>query len=299
MTEIDFDKALTAFAEPDMPVTVEFTVQMDFVQKLPEILSNIEKIKSWATARTENDRTLILRTDEDFEKARERCAEINKIIKSIDDKRKEVKKEYTAPLEIFEKSLKEPIAILQSARENLWGQVLKSEDRVKSEKEADFKNYWESISADNPYRTFEQIFDRSWLNKGKRKEAVYSAMDDAYNAICTDIAAIKGLGSKYEVSLLEYYRENHSIAQIIAYNARLTAAESRQQAEGGTDKQILPSENSKPAQNVYENEKGMPDDAEESMTMDFRVYATKTQLTKLKEFLNANKIKYGRVPKGE
>ena len=298
MAEIDFDKALTAFAEPDMPVTVEFTVQMDFVQKLPQILSNIEKIKSWATARTENDRTLILRTDEDFEKARERCAEINKIIKSIDDKRKEVKKEYTAPLEIFEKSLKEPIAILQSARENLWGQVLEAEDRVKSEKEADFRNYWESISADNPYRTFEQIFDRSWLNKGKRKEAVYSAMDDAYNAICTDIAAIKGLGSKYEVSLLEYYRENHSIAQIIAYNARLAAAESRQQAESNSDKQI-PSENLKPVQSVYESEKGMPDDAEESMTMDFRVYATKTQLAKLKEFLNANKIKYGRVPKGE
>lgn len=298
MTEIDFDKALTAFAEPDMPVTVEFTVQMDFVQKLPQILSNIEKIKSWATARTENDRTLILRTDDDFEKARERCAEINKIIKSIDDKRKEVKKEYTAPLEIFEKSLKEPIAILQSARENLWGQVLEAEDRVKSEKEADYKSYWESISADNPYRTFEQIFDRSWLNKGKRKEAVYSAMDDVYNAICTDIAAIKGLGSKYEVSLLEYYRENHSIAQIIACNARLAAAESRQQAESGTDKQI-PSENSKPVQSVYENEKGTPDDTEESMTMDFRVYATKTQLAKLKEFLNANKIKYGRVPKGE
>ena len=39
MAEIDFDKALTAFAEPDMPVTVEFTVQMDFVQKLPQILS--------------------------------------------------------------------------------------------------------------------------------------------------------------------------------------------------------------------------------------------------------------------
>lgn len=299
MTEIDFDKALTAFAEPDAPVTVEFTVQMDFVQKLPQILSNIEKIKSWAAARTENDRTLILRTDEDFEKARERCAEINKIIKSIDDKRKEVKKEYTAPLEIFEKSLKEPIAILQSARENLWGQVLEAENRVKSEKEADYKSYWESISADNPYRTFEQISDRSWLNKGKRKETVYSAMDDAYKAICTDIAAIKGLGSEYEVSLLEYYRENHSIAQIIAYNARLAAAESRQQAGNGSDKQQIPSENSKPVQNAYESDKGMPDDAEESMTMDFRVYATKTQLAKLKEFLNANKIKYGRVPKGE
>ena len=299
MTEIDFDKALTAFAEPDMPVTVEFTVQMDFVRKLPQILSNIEKIKSWATARTENDRTLILRTDEDFEKARERCAEINKIIKSIDDKRKEVKKEYTAPLEIFEKSLKEPIAILQSARENLWGQVLEAENRVKSEKEADYKSYWKSISTDNPYRTFEQISDRSWLNKGKRKETVYSAMDDAYKAICTDIAAIKGLGSKYEVSLLEYYRENHSIAQIIAYNARLAAAESRQQAGNGSDKQQIPSENSKPVQNAYESDKGMPDDAEESMTMDFRVYATKTQLAKLKEFLNANKIKYGRVPKGE
>ena len=123
-------------------------------------------------------------------------------------------------------------------------------------------------------------------------------MDNANNAICTDIAAIKGLGSKYEVSLLEYYRENHSIAQIIAYNARLVAAESRQQAEAGTDKQI-PSENSKPVQSVYGNEKGAPDETEESMTMDFRVYATKTQLAKLKEFLNANKIKYGRVPKGE
>ena len=45
------------------------------------------------------------------------------------------------------------------------------------------------------------------------------------------------------------------------------------------------------------NESQMEEEREEDVrTIDFRIYATDSQLFKLKNFLVENKIKYGRVP---
>ena len=90
-----------------IPQSVEFSVSTDFISNLPQILSNIEEVRQWAVSQTETDRSLKLVSDEDFDTAKKRCAEINKVVQRIDDKRKEVKKAYTEPYDIFEKKLKE------------------------------------------------------------------------------------------------------------------------------------------------------------------------------------------------
>ena len=117
--------------------TVEFMVQGDFVKNLPQILSNVQEIKVWAEEQTRLDRSLILQTDEDFDNGRKRCATINKVIQSIEAKRKDVKKAYNEPYEIFEKSLKEVTTVLTEAKDNLWGQITQAENDAKARKEAE------------------------------------------------------------------------------------------------------------------------------------------------------------------
>ena len=91
----------TAIAELNkeqyIPKSIEFTVQEDFAKNLPQIVSNLEQVEAWAIAQTEQDRNLVLLTEEDFETAKERSAQLNKQIKLIEDKRKEIKKAYNQP----------------------------------------------------------------------------------------------------------------------------------------------------------------------------------------------------------
>ncbi|MBR2870700.1 MAG: DUF1351 domain-containing protein, partial [Clostridia bacterium] len=83
-----------------VPSSIEFTVQEDFINNLPQIISNVEQLAVWAKAQTEADKNLILTSDDDFDKAKKRCADIKKVVKSINDKRISVKKAYSQPIDI-------------------------------------------------------------------------------------------------------------------------------------------------------------------------------------------------------
>ena len=107
MSDKNIERAVAELEAAERHGEISFEVKDDFVKQLPEILSNIEAVKDWAIATTQHDKTLILETDEDFENAKTRCADINRIIKAIDGKRKEVKDEYNKPFKVFEDKLKE------------------------------------------------------------------------------------------------------------------------------------------------------------------------------------------------
>ncbi len=77
-----------------MPKKTEFLVDHSFVEKLPEILSTIDKVIAAVRVQTETDRNLILVSDEDFTQATSRCALLNKQRDLIKAEIKEVKSEY-------------------------------------------------------------------------------------------------------------------------------------------------------------------------------------------------------------
>lgn len=278
-----------------VPQTMDFVVKDDFVKNLPQILSNVKELGEWAKRQTEADRNLILTTDDDFENAKKRCADINKVVKNIEDKRKQVKKEYNTPYEIFEKELKEVTAILNTARDNLWGQVTKAEQEIKDKLENHYRNYFEAKAEESgitAYKTWEQIFDPKWLNKGKKANTVLEEIDGKIETVKHELTAIKALQSEFESVLLVRYTEGYTMTDIITYDSRLKtekqAIETRKQevkenTQSTTEKTIVP-----PKEMVI-------DETEEVFATDFRVWTTKQQLVELGQYLRDNGIRYGKV----
>lgn len=270
-------------AEPVQRASLEFIVNDDFVKSLPQIISNINEIKAEITERTETDRTLVLQTEEDFDNARKRCAELNKVADAIDKKRREVKKEYNKPYEQFEAALKDTVAVITSAKDNLWKQITDAEEAVKKRKRQEYEEYYADAGEFvAPYRSWEQIFKKEWLNKGCSREKVRGEINDIIKDVQDDLDAIDNLKSEFHTALIDKYRSGANLKEVIAYGIALQDAkmreESRRTIESLTNTQNKETE-------------------EETVTVDFRVTCTKKQLGELKNFLNWNNIKYGRVPK--
>ena len=290
----------TAIAELNkeqyIPRSIEFTVQEDFAKNLPQIVSNLAEVKAWAEQQTKSDREIVLLTEEDFDNARERCAKLNKMIKFIEDKRKEVKKEYNRPYDVFEKATKEVVEVLSSAREHQWSQVIKAEEEVKEQKKQCLHEYWEKLNSEaiGGYRKFEQIFDTKWLNKGTKVETACAEMDKIFETSVSDVMAIRSLNSEFEVSLIEYYKDGHNVSEVIAYNNRLQA---QKQAQIEREEQIKA--NTQPKQETtnlpQKNEPVFEIEQEELISMQFEVVCTHSQLTALGNYMKQNGIKYGRI----
>lgn len=264
---------------------LEFVVDGDFAKQLPKILSNIEEIKKEIIERTEADRNLVLTTEEDFEKAKKRCAELNKVVAAIDEKRKEVKKAYVKPYEQFEKALKDTTAVITEAKNNLWGQITAAEDTEKTRKEEQLKAYWEEQATyEKSYRTWDQIFRKEWLNKSYTVDKACVEIDEIISDINTDIGLIENLDSPFETVLFDKYKAGALIKDVIAYNIMLIDQQKERDKQKALEKLRTPAPET-------------PVEDDPIMTVDFRVVCRKSQLTELKGFLQMHDIKYGRVPK--
>lgn len=273
--------------------SIEFMVQEDFINNLPTIISNLEQVEQWAIAQTQNDRTMVLLTDEDFDNAKERSAQLNKQIKLIEDKRKEIKKAYNQPYEAFEKATKRVTAVLSEARENLWSQVTKAEEERKVVKQSQLRALWENMNKEETiggYRSFEQIANPKWLNKTVSIEQALCEMQEIYKAQCEDISTIFSLNSEFVLSLVEYYKDGHGIGEVIAYNNRLNAQKQAQIERNGnigivTQKEEVAKEYGKNNEPVEE----------EKIRMEFYVCCTSEKLKALGAYMRENGIEYGRI----
>lgn len=287
-------------AQKKMPQKIEFVVE-DFTKNLPEIISNCKNLQAWAQERTELDRSLVLTTEEDFEQARTRCATLNKIKEQVDAKRKEVKKLYTQPYDVFEAEIKKVINTLQTARDNLWNQITVAENEIKQKKENEYKEYWTSKGITE--RKWEQIADKRWLNKGMSSDNVKKSIDEIADSIKSDVETIKSLGSPFEVELLAYYERGYALGDVVKHNidlqARQKALETAKVAAQSSSRPE-PSEATVPEKPVPSDAKTDNSQIEDAVKIvDFRIWATSEQLKKLREFLVSCQIKYGRVPTNE
>ena len=88
------------------------------VKGLPEIREEIKKI-------AETFKVVI--SEDQVKDAKKDAAKLNKLAKALDDKRKEVKKAYEAPLKEFETQMKELVAEIKEARAFLDSQIKKYE----------------------------------------------------------------------------------------------------------------------------------------------------------------------------
>ena len=129
---------------------------------------NFEEIKSYLAEQLESYRNLVY-TEDNLKLAKADKAKLNKLKKALDDRRKEIKKEYMEPYLILEGQIKELTAMIDEPLAEIKAFTDRVEEARKAERREEIKRYYDSISAplgelaDLLFES-EAFIDKKWLN---------------------------------------------------------------------------------------------------------------------------------------
>ena len=150
------------------------------------------------------------------------------IAKEIDDRRKDVKREFLRPLELFEQECN-----------SIRDQVKEAADKIAAvEKEADEKRRFERENAlQEDYMAyagvlvdvvpFAKIFDPKWLNKGTSYDKAREAMEHQVNSITSDWESLKAIRLENQSVAEAHFFEHLDLGAAIAHANEQLAAQKR------------------------------------------------------------------------
>lgn len=258
------------------------------VKQLPIIQEQLQQIKADVTARVEKALSLVC-TEDTVTVVKNERTNLNKELKSWEEKRKEVKTAIMTPYDQFEAVYKECISdIFKKADSELKSKIDSVENELKEKKATAIKDFF------NEYRQSKGIdfisFEHAGINVTlsaslkSLKEQVTTFID----RVSDDLNLIDTQEHKDEI-LYEYKRSlNVSFAITTVANrykaieeARAKEAERQEKAEAEQKVVEQVVEALTPPTVVPPTERG-----EQIFTLAFKVRGTRTQLKALKEFLN-------------
>lgn len=173
---------------------------------------------------------MVLR-EEDVAEGKNVLARIRKVEKTIDDYRKSIKRDFTAPLAAFEEKCKALTAVCYESETNLSEQINKYAEQRKAEKLAGLRSYFEdNVGEMKPYLRYEQIENPRWANTTYSVEQAQQDIKQAIDKCADGVNAIRSLDSEFEATLLTAYAKNHDLATVMKMNGELSETKKREQA---------------------------------------------------------------------
>lgn len=158
---------------------------------LKPISFNYEELKTELESKLTYYNNLVV-TEDTIGKGKEERANLNKLKTAIDDKRKEIEKEFNKPLEALKSQCKELVGMIDSASKSIDKQVKAFEDAEKDKKQAEIEELFENHIGDlNGLVTLDKIFDAKWLNKGSKLKEIDKEIKDKLFKIDNNIKIIK------------------------------------------------------------------------------------------------------------
>lgn len=149
---------------------------------------NHEEIKQEMAAKVADYKATVY-DDDQIKEAKADRAELNKLIKTLEDKRKEIKKQCLEPYEKFEKQMKELVAIVQEPVELIDKQVKAYEEKQKVLKLQQIRHIYEGLDF-NGFE-FYQIENIKWLNASYSITAIEEELKNKAEEIAADLQIIK------------------------------------------------------------------------------------------------------------
>lgn len=174
----------------------------------------------------------VVYTEENMQQAKGDRAELNRLIKDIEDVRKKVKKKINEPYDTFEKELKEVTALIQKPVGMIDKQIKDFEDQQKEEKKASIKAAYDEVIGDlAEVLPFEKVFDIRYLNKTYKLGTAQAEVREKIQKVRTDLETIDSLESKYKLNAKDVYIKTLDISKALAENKRLSELEEKLEAE--------------------------------------------------------------------
>lgn len=259
---------------------------------------NYKELKKEIEEKTAPYKGLIV-TEDAIPVAKTDLANLRKLEKAIDDRRKAVKKEYNAPYMTFEAQIKDILSDIQAAEGNIDGQIKEFERRADEEKLGRIKLYF-NLAFGNLSKSvsFDKVYNPKWLNKGYKMSDIEAEISKVANDLRDNIETVKGLKSGHELSLMRTLFFTLDIGEVLKeHNALEALAEARKAEEQEKAKQVVaddPKTEDTATQTPVEPEFTV-DTPEPVQEIAFRVWVTVDQKAALRNFLVSNGIRYGKV----
>ena len=278
-------------------------LKVDEIKELSPIKFNYEEIKNWVIEKSKEYKSIVY-TEDTIENARTDRATLNKVTKAINDEKIRLKKEVLKPFEDFEKKCKELQGIMSEATNSIDSQIKSFEEKEQNKKREQIKEIFNTQIGDfKDLISFETIFNSRWLNKTYSIKNIEEEIKHIVVKTNNDFEVIDGQ-IKDEVinkQVKAYYFNNITEPTVLGNSLQegLKIVEANKKLEEFKKQQEIKQENKNEIKTeevkvntekveVRENQKTIE-------TIDFRVWVTKEQKMRLREFLIQNNIKYGKV----
>ena len=210
---------------------LEFKLTTDITPiKQTVLTANFEEVEAQLRELMSPYEKMVLR-EEDVAEGKNVLARIRKVEKTIDDYRKSIKRDFTAPLTAFEEKCKALTAVCYESETNLSEQINRYAEQKKQEKLSALRVYFDVNVGDmENFLTFEQIENPKWGNVTYAQEQAESEIRQAID-MCTDgVSAIRSLKSEFEATLLTAYAKNHNLSDVMKMNGELAETKRREDA---------------------------------------------------------------------
>lgn len=185
---------------------------------------NFEELKNEITTKSELYKNMVY-TDDTIKTAKEDRASLNKFIKALEDKRKEVKKQCLEPYNHFEKQVKELVRIINEPVTLIGEQITEFEEREKAAKREEVERLFNEAGFE-PFVKLEQIFDPKWLNKSSSLKSIATELKNIAERIKSDLAVLNEI-SEFQFEATETYKDTLDISKAIAEKNRLVEMQKR------------------------------------------------------------------------
>ena len=254
---------------------------------------NYDELKKEIADRTLPYKGLIV-TEDAIPTAKADLAKLRKLEKAIDDRRKDVKKEYNAPYMEFEAKVKDILKDIQEAEQNIDSQVKGFEKQAEDEKLSQIQKFFGLAFGELAKDIrFEKVYNPKWLNKGYKMSDIEAEISKMANDLRDNVDAVKALKSENEDALLRKLYETLDMGAVMKEQAALNAIAEERKAR--IVQIVEEAKRANPTPSQEPTEAFTVDTPEPLQQIDFRVWVSQSQKAALKNFLVSNGIQYGSV----
>ena len=200
---------------------------------LGSLVTNANDIKKYVSEKL-NEYSVDNYTGDAKQAAKDK-AEINNAIKTLNDRRIALEKEWNMPFQEFKNIISETTDMMKSASSKLDVIVKNEENKEKEEKRRKIMELWEAKKFNLVPQ--DRIFNARWLNKTYKLATIDVELDDIINRINGDLASLDAFGEDTAVlkdlylSTLNLQSTLNKGAELKANRERLIALEAQKKAE--------------------------------------------------------------------
>ena len=174
----------------------------------------------------------IVYTEETVKTAKNDRAELNNLVKAIDERRKKVKEVINQPYAEFEKELKEITDLIKKQSAEIDEQVKAFETAEKEEKRAKIMEAYEKAVGNlAEILPFSKVFDQRYLNKTCKLESAIADVQKKIEQVKTDLETIESVCGKYKLNAKDIYVRTMDLSKAMAEEKRLKDLEEKLEAE--------------------------------------------------------------------